>query len=197
VPGPAALRAFLPTALVLVAWAWAAAALLGRARRPTSPEARRDPIARVGLAIQGIAFAVVFAFPRELPAEATAWGMAQRGAGAVLAWASAFLAARAARALGRFWSLDARVLADHRVVRSGPFAVVRHPIYVAMLGLIVGTALDRTRGWALAAAVPLYLVGTRLRTRAEEALLTARLGDEYRRYAAEVGGLVPRRWRPW
>jgi protein-S-isoprenylcysteine O-methyltransferase Ste14 len=197
VPGSAALRAFLPTALVLAAWTWAAAALLGRARPPASPEARRDPIARVGLAIQGVAFAIVFAFPRELEAEATAWGMALRWAGGALAWASALLAARSARALGRFWSLDARVLEDHRLVRAGPFAVVRHPIYVAMLGLIVGTALDRTRWWALAAALLLYLVGTRLRTRAEEALLTAKLGDEYRRYAAEVGGLVPRRWRPW
>ena len=78
-------------------------------------------------------------------------------------------------------------------MREGPYAHVRHPIYVAMLGLLVGTGLNVTPWLVLAAAMALYLAGTRLRLATEEALLRQQFGDEFVRYAAEVNALWPGR----
>jgi len=47
----------------------------------------------------------------------------------------------ALRALGRQWSLQARVLEDHKLVREGPYRFVRHPIYSGILGMIVAGGL--------------------------------------------------------
>ena len=185
------LHATLPTALALLAWVGLGAGFLLWARPGTGSRAKRDRRSRAGLLLQGIGFGIGFTFRRPFPPEMPAWEAVLRWAGAALAWASVVLAIEAVRALGNHWSLDARVLEEHRVVREGPFRVVRHPIYLAMLGLFVGTALNVTRWWALALAVVVYVAGTRLRTRAEEGLLRDELGEEYDRYAAEVRALVP------
>jgi protein-S-isoprenylcysteine O-methyltransferase Ste14 len=68
---------------------------------------------------------------------------------------------------------------------------VRHPIYLAMLGLMIGTGLNLTHWVVLAGAAVLYLVGTGLRVRAEDGLLRLQFGDEFARYAAEVPALWP------
>jgi protein-S-isoprenylcysteine O-methyltransferase Ste14 len=72
--------------------------------------------------------------------------------------------------MGKNWSLIARTRSDHQLVRNGPFAIVRHPIYLAL---------------------PLYLAGTAIRIRDEEALLRAQFGEEHARYAREVPALIP------
>ena len=130
---------------------------------------------------------------RRLDPDPPLWEAAVRWLGVALAWASTGVVIAAVRTLGRQWSLEARVLEGHRLIVEGPYRYVRHPIYAAMLGLCIGTGVNLTPWGALAAATALYLVGTRLRTRAEEDLLTRELGEEYRRYAAEVPALLP--WR--
>jgi protein-S-isoprenylcysteine O-methyltransferase Ste14 len=109
-----------------------------------------------------------------------------------LAWASVWVVIQSVRVLGREWSLEARLVPGHRLVRQGPYSHVRHPIYTGLLGLLVGTGLNLTAWPALVVAVALYLVGTRLRTRIEESLLSEAFGEEYARYAAEVPALFPR-----
>jgi protein-S-isoprenylcysteine O-methyltransferase Ste14 len=99
---------------------------------------------------------------------------------------------QAVRVLGRHWSLEARLLPGHRLVREGPYARVRHPIYAAMLGLFVGTCVSLTPLPVLLVAAGVYLLGTRLRTRSEERLLRRQFGEEYARYAREVPALFPR-----
>jgi protein-S-isoprenylcysteine O-methyltransferase Ste14 len=75
------------------------------------------------------------------------------------------------------------------VLRSGPYAWSRNPLYIGLTGISVGVGLDLDRGWVLAMLVPalwVMHVGVIFR---EERYLEAKFGDEYRAYRADV-----RRW---
>ena len=183
----------LPLVLCLPLWpALGIAMAVQRGRHGTGPAVRREPLARVGLLVQAVGFALGFAIPRPGDAAPSTAETLLAWLGASLAWASAWLVLSAVRLLGRHWSLEARLLPGHRLVREGPYAWVRHPIYSGMLGLFIGTGLSLTPLPVLLVAVGVYLLGTRLRTRSEERLLRRQFGEEYVRYAREVPALLPR-----
>jgi protein-S-isoprenylcysteine O-methyltransferase Ste14 len=184
-----------PLVLSFLAWVALGVGMFLFRRRGSGRSTRRDPVSLVGLLIQALSFALAFSIHRPPDPDRPLWDVAVRWLGVALAWVSVGVAITAVRTLGRQWSLEARVLEGHRLIVEGPYRHVRHPIYAAMLGLCVGTGLNLTSGWVLAAATSLYLVGTRLRTRAEEALLLGQFGEEYARYAAEVPALLPRPFR--
>ena len=94
--------------------------------------------------------------------------------------------------LGKNWSLQARTRDDHELVRSGPYARVRHPIYLAMLLFLFGMAVAFGHWVQLLIAVPVFVIGTRMRTEAEERLLEQSFGDEYRDYRKSTPALIPR-----
>lgn len=95
------------------------------------------------------------------------------------------------RTMGKNWSLVARTREDHQLVRTGPFAVVRHPIYVALFLFMIGMAIAYGHTRNLILAVPVYAVATWLRARLEERLLRHRFGADYDAYAARVKRFVP------
>jgi len=95
------------------------------------------------------------------------------------------------RALGRMLVPRAAVLADHVLVTSGPYRLVRHPIYSGVLARGLGAALGTLNVLLLALWV-VPLVGVSIQARAEEELLRAKFGQTYADYAARTGGLVPR-----
>jgi protein-S-isoprenylcysteine O-methyltransferase Ste14 len=93
--------------------------------------------------------------------------------------------------LGRHYDLVLEVHAGHQLIRSGPFAWVRHPVYTGLALHFVGACL--------ATGNVLLIVGTLLgtlpafyaRARAEERLLREQFGAQYDRYVDEVPMLVP------
>jgi protein-S-isoprenylcysteine O-methyltransferase Ste14 len=87
-------------------------------------------------------------------------------------------------------SRSVQLYADHRLVTSGPFAHVRHPLYVAGTLAEVG-ALLMYRTWTTA-LIALNIASLVLRSRKEEATLAEQFGDEWTRYAAQVPAWVPR-----
>lgn len=92
--------------------------------------------------------------------------------------------------LGRYWDVAISALADHRVVEDGPFAIVRHPVYLGLVAFVLGGALATADPLtALAAFVMTVVVA--FRARAEERFLEERLGDDYRAYARRVPMLLP------
>ena len=93
--------------------------------------------------------------------------------------------------MGKNWSLVARTRPDHELVRTGPFAIVRHPIYLALLLYVISIAAALGHWQQLLIAVPLYLAGTIIRIRDEETLLRAQFGEEHARYVREVRALIP------
>ena len=143
----------------------------------------------LGLALQAVAYAIVWsamgAHATRPPVPVRWLGLAVNAGGAALAWA-------ATRHLGKQWALQARVLDGHELVTSGPYAYVRHPIYTAMLLMMVGTALVVSTWEHLAVALPLFLAGTALRTRLEERLLRETFGERFEAYRRTAGWLLPR-----
>lgn len=95
--------------------------------------------------------------------------------------------------LGRFWTAEASLHPDHRVVDEGPYAVVRHPIYTATLFMYLGMALVYAH-WLGGIIFILLVAAYMLKAMAEETLLTQHLAA-YRQYQARVRyRLLPLLW---
>jgi len=95
------------------------------------------------------------------------------------------------RVMGKNWALVARTLSDHVLVQTGPFAVVRNPIYVALFGFMIAMAIAFGHMRNLIVGVPLYALGTWMRVVHEERLLRTQFGAAYDDYAARVKRFVP------
>ena len=92
--------------------------------------------------------------------------------------------------LGTLWSGSVTRKEDHRVVESGPYALVRHPIYTGLLLSVFATAVARgeTSGFVGAA---LIAAGFWTKARLEESFLSKDLGSAYADYRRRVKMLVP------
>ena len=93
--------------------------------------------------------------------------------------------------IGRLWSGSITRKEGHHVVDTGPYALVRHPIYTGLIFALLATAAAQATANALAGAA-LLSFGFWLKARAEEHFLTAELGaDAYGAYRRRVPMLVP------
>ena len=97
----------------------------------------------------------------------------------------------ASRTMGKNWALVARTLSDHTLVQSGPFAWVRHPIYVAMFLFMIAMAIAFGHTRNLLVGFPIFAFGTWMRISHEERLLKTQFGAAYDDYAARVKRFVP------
>jgi len=93
--------------------------------------------------------------------------------------------------LGRLWSGTITRKEGHRVIDTGPYALVRHPIYTGLIFALFTTAIAQATFTGLAGAV-LIAFGLWVKARIEERFLTAELGaDAYGAYRRRVPMLVP------
>lgn len=93
--------------------------------------------------------------------------------------------------LGPLWSSTSAPTEDHRIVDTGPYGIVRHPVYAGLLLAVFATAIERGRLEALAGALVL-IAAISLRAKLEERLLRRDLGDAaYAGYRRRVPMLVP------
>jgi protein-S-isoprenylcysteine O-methyltransferase Ste14 len=93
--------------------------------------------------------------------------------------------------LGRLWSGTITRKEGHRVIDSGPYALVRHPIYAGLIFALFATALAQATVSGLAGAA-LIAFGLWVKARIEECFLTAELGaDAYGAYRRRVPMLIP------
>ena len=77
--------------------------------------------------------------------------------------------------LGRMWSGAVTLKEEHAPVRSGPYALMRHPIYTGLLLAVLATALDRDT-FAAVLGFGLILLGLFLKLRQEEGFLRSKFG---------------------
>lgn len=116
-------------------------------------------------------------------------------AGSLLALTGALLAAWAKARLGRLFSPQLGVQKDHSLVTTGPYAVVRHPIYLGIIDFIIGSALYFNDLGLLVVGL-LFVVYFAAQIRVEERQFAAHFGDEWREYRQRTPALLPFRWRP-
>ena len=162
-------------------------------KRTAESGGRRERKSRIGIVLQSISF--FFAgFGGVRPSLPLLSAAALAGAFAVLLLMGGclYLFAASSSALGKNWSFEARMRTDHQLIRSGPYARVRHPIYLGMLLFLFGLAVALGHWLQLIVAVPLFLVGTSIRTRLEDRLLEGQFGKEFEEYARSTPALIPR-----
>jgi protein-S-isoprenylcysteine O-methyltransferase Ste14 len=92
--------------------------------------------------------------------------------------------------LGKYWSSMPAIRVDHKLIRTGPYSHVRHPIYTGILCGIGGTAIIIGEPVGLIAFF-LILVVFLWKIRIEEKYLQEEFGDDYARYKKEVPALIP------
>lgn len=82
---------------------------------------------------------------------------------------------------------------EHKLVTSGPYRWVRHPLYTigCSLFVIFGMIADN---WFIALLGILAFIAMAIRTPREEANLIAKFGDEYREYMKRTGRFLPKVW---
>ena len=118
-------------------------------------------------------------------------GIAWLGIG--LTWVGTAIAIWARYCLGEYWSARVTLKEGHQLIRSGPYAYVRHPIYTGMLLGCIGAALVVGEWRGVVAVVLLFAAHSRKALR-EESLLTKEFGEEYLAYRRSTGFLFPRLW---
>ncbi len=93
--------------------------------------------------------------------------------------------------LGRFFSLNVRVVGDHRVVDKGPYRLVRHPSYTGVLITFIGLSLAVQSLGALLVLIAVFTVSFGYRIRVEEKTLLTALGDNYASYMKRTKRIIP------
>jgi protein-S-isoprenylcysteine O-methyltransferase Ste14 len=78
----------------------------------------------------------------------------------------------------------------HKLITSGPYAAVRHPIYTGLLLAFLGTAIARAE-WRGLLALLLVFVAIRAKMKLEEQWMRAQFGESYESYSRRVAALVP------
>jgi protein-S-isoprenylcysteine O-methyltransferase Ste14 len=189
------LVAALAYGLVLLSvWALGGVAIAGK-KIAAKTTVKRDPKSTLGLLVQMAAYLLVYILPRPyfspfVPMSKSAEAIVA-GVAILLAFWSLWFCYAAARALGKQWALMARVIEGHELIVRGPYAVVRNPIYLAMLGTLIAAGLTATTWPVLFVALAIFLIGTWIRISTEEKILRSAFGAQFEEYARHVPAFLP------
>jgi protein-S-isoprenylcysteine O-methyltransferase Ste14 len=174
--------------IVFVAY-WAVSALKTRRTERTESFISRYGI----LFLEIVGFALLFmdeteigilghrVIPRTYPLAVT---------GVALTWAGIALALWARWHLGQYWSARITIKEDHKLIRTGPYARLRHPIYSGLDLAAIGSALAIDR-WRCVVGVCLIVLGYWVKARKEETMLTAQFGADFEEHCRHTGFLFP------
>src|SRR5579863_7100289 len=110
--------------------------------------------------------------------------------GAAITVAGLLFAVWAREHLGSNWSRSVTIKQGHELITTGPYAVVRHPIYTGILAGFLGMAIaiSEVRGFL---AFALIFLALWLKLRMEEQWMRAQFGETYANYARHTAALVP------
>ncbi len=175
-------------ALIVFWFAWAYPFIFRAPHVQRRPSITLTRPTRAGLLLECLAIFIAFAC--RMPSgdsPATARVVAEMVFGpiaAVLAWSSV-------KHLGRQFRVNAGLYEDHELVRTGPYAIVRHPIYSSLLAMLLSTLCLLTPWPWVLVSLALFVAGTEIRVHAEDGLLSSRFGPEFAAYQKKVSAYVP------
>jgi len=111
-------------------------------------------------------------------------------AGLVLEWLGLLLAIWSRRHLGQNWSGAIAIKVEHQLIRSGPYSVLRHPIYTGLLMMYAGTLLVMgERLGVVGFVIALFAYARKIWL--EEASMSKAFGAEFDDYRSETWAVVP------
>jgi protein-S-isoprenylcysteine O-methyltransferase Ste14 len=178
--------AWAELAAIWILWAWSYVFRAPKIQRRKSITVRGPSLAGLALEAAGIFTVALFRVPGA-PRASVAALAAAAVFGAIAVW----LMWTAVTHLGRQFRIQAGLYEDHQLVRSGPYAVVRHPIYASLLALVLVTGILAAPWEWLAVGLALCVAGNEIRVRTEDRLLESRFGEAFREYRGRVAGYVP------
>jgi protein-S-isoprenylcysteine O-methyltransferase Ste14 len=177
-----------------IGWIAFGAIFIFRKRSTPHKSKKTDWISVIGIALQTLSLPAVWMFPRRHHT-LQPFGFWFQFLITILVLATILISLwtmwSAVRVLGKQWSLQARVLENHKLVREGPYRFVRHPIYTGMLGMIVAGGLAWSHWIGFLIALLLFGIGTAIRVRSEEKLLGEQFGPAFEEYKRSVPAVVP------
>ena len=95
------------------------------------------------------------------------------------------------QSLGKHWSTDLQLRKQHTLVTSGPYRLVRHPMYTAIFTLLIAFSLV-SANWLIVLPCIVGFVVIYARINKEETMMIEQFGDKYRDYMKHTGRLLPR-----
>ncbi len=182
-------------AITIIMWIVFTIGFLLLKRRQKQNEQKKNKLAMIGMMLEGVGFAFVFTVRREpftniFQMNSSIQILLTIFSG-ILAIASVWLGLSAVKTLGKQWNIKAQIIEGHELITTGPYKIVRHPIYSALFGLLIVTGYSMTLLWAFIIAIVFYFIGTIFRTRVEEQLLIQHFGDQYEKYKKKVPAIIP------
>jgi protein-S-isoprenylcysteine O-methyltransferase Ste14 len=174
---------------LLVCWiAWTSAFVKPKKQAAGEKRAVRAPASRLGLFLVFIGFTLIWAYVKPV-------GFEKSNAALIvsmcLAPPSVALAWSATRHLGKQWRLEAALIEDHELIQTGPYGLIRHPIYTSMFGMLMATGAAYT-WWPLwIAGAVFFIAGTEVRVAAEDRLLAEHFQGTFTAYRSRVRAYIP------
>ena len=184
----------------ILEWTWIVFGLywLIAARRVKAARTTESPAYRAfRLLLLAITFTLLFAkgagvgflgrhvFPQKQFLPYFGFGLALTGM-ALAVWARV--------SLGQYWSDKIVLKVDHQLIRSGPYARMRHPIYSGVLLGVAGSALV-VNEWRGALAFLLLLTNYMVKAKREEKILAESFPVDFADHKRSAGFLLPRFFR--
>jgi protein-S-isoprenylcysteine O-methyltransferase Ste14 len=117
--------------------------------------------------------------------------LAQAILGAALTWLGIGLAIWARYHLAEYWSARITIKQDHQLIRTGPYAHLRHPIYSGIILATIGSSLVIDK-WRCPLGVCLVLTGYWVKAKREETMLSQQFGEAFSEHQKHAGFLIPR-----
>jgi protein-S-isoprenylcysteine O-methyltransferase Ste14 len=177
---------------------WLAAELLlrrrqhGRAEQAVTREWRSLMVIWVAAALGGVLSGVLAAHLRalDLPLRRTEW----LAVALVIAWCGIGLRLWSIATLGRYFHPVVHIQQNHRVVRAGPYRLLRHPSYTGLLLAVLGLSLTFANLAAIVVYNFCFIAAFVYRINVEEQVLREGLGDDYAEYMRHTYRLIPGVW---
>lgn len=119
-------------------------------------------------------------------------GAVPSGVGLIVCLAGMALLVWARQSLGKNWSQTVSAKQDHELITSGPYRLVRNPMYTGGILACIGSAIVAGGAFVflLALLMPLFV----WRVSAEDRLMARQFPDEYPDYRRRTKGLIPFVW---
>jgi protein-S-isoprenylcysteine O-methyltransferase Ste14 len=111
--------------------------------------------------------------------------------GVACTWTGIGLAIWARYHLAEYWSARITIKEGHQLIRTGPYARLRHPIYTGLILATIGSALVIDH-WRCVLGVLLVTVGYCFKARREEAMLGQQFGEAFQEHRKHTGFLFPK-----
>jgi protein-S-isoprenylcysteine O-methyltransferase Ste14 len=173
----------------VVYWLWAS--------RGTKPSERREPAASRLLHVLPLTLAAGLLWSHRVPVaflneRAYPWAPWEFWIGVLMTALGLLFTVWARVYLGRNWSGVVTIKQGHELIDTGPYSLVRHPIYTGLLVAFIGSAMARGE-WRGVLAVLIAWAALWRKLRFEEGWMIQRFGERYIAYSRRVPALVPLR----